>query len=755
LHACRWTIGGRVQGVGFRPFVYRLAHRHGLRGWVQNRTGQVIVQAEGAAPDLEAFAGEVIDRAPPLARPELIARQVCDPQGLARFDIVPSTEGARPDIHVPPDQFVCDDCLAELRDQGGRRYRYPFINCTQCGPRYTIIATLPYDRANTTLRDFPLCPACRREYDDPLDRRFHAQPLACARCGPRLEFRSRGRRIEDNEAALAACVEALASGQVAAVRGVGGYHLMCDAGEDVPVARLRQRKRRPDKPLAVMFPPRGPAGLDAVAAAVVLSESAAARLVDPMRPIVLAPRRSGCGLSELLAPGLTELGVFLPYSPLHFLLLEAWSGPLVATSGNLSGEPVITEPEEAEGRLAEVADVFLHHNRPIQRPADDPVFRSVGGAMRPIRLGRGVAPLEHPLSVPLARPVLAVGGHLKTTVALAWDRRVVVSPHVGDLDSPRAQSVFRQVADDLQSLYGVRAKTLVCDAHPRYASSRWAKQDGRPLTRVLHHHAHASALAGEHPGIARWLVFTWDGVGYGGDGTLWGGEVFVGAPGGWRRVASFRPFRLPGGDAAGREPWRSAAALCWEAGHPWLPPVASPELVRGAWARRLRTPVSSAAGRLFDAAAALVLELHQVSFEGQGPMQLEARAGPPGPSIPLPIVADAEGVLRIDWAPLLGPLTDAERAVEDRAALFHDTLVGAAAELVQMLKGHHAFDAVGLTGGVFQNRVLSERLAAVLGDRGHLVHQHRIVPCNDGGLSFGQVVEAAAVTGDDAAGAST
>ncbi len=745
VYARRLTLGGRVQGVGFRPFIYRLAARYGLTGWVRNSTGQVTVVVEGAAAALADFKRDLIHSAPPLARPEVISETDCAPAGYSAFRILASAEGVQPDIHIPPDQFVCEDCLAELRDPGQRRYAYPFINCTQCGPRYTIITALPYDRPNTTLRDFVLCPDCRREYENPLDRRFHAQPLACPACGPSLRFKDKSTEIQGDQDALAAAVRVLLRGQVLAVRGVGGYHLMCDAASDAAVIRLRTRKQRPRKPLAVMFPLRGSDGLGAVACAVRLNVTARDRLADPMRPIVLAPRRADNGLSDQLAPGLNDLGVLLPYSPLHCLLLAACDRALVATSGNLSGEPVITDPVHAEHQLFRVADAFLHHNRPIQRPADDPVYRSTGCGTRPIRLGRGNAPLEHRLPIPVPRPALAVGGHMKCTLALAWEDRVVVSPHIGDLDSPRAERVFRQVADDLQRLYGIQAQALVCDAHPRYASSQWAKHDGRPVTPVFHHHAHASALAGEHPEIERWLIFTWDGVGYGADGTLWGGEVFLGASGRWQRVASFRPFRPPGGDAAGREPWRSAAGLCWASGRAWTAPVASPELVRSAWERGLQSPETSAAGRLFDAAASLILDLHRTSFEGQGPMQLEAMAGVPDDPIRLPMDTDAEGVLRVDWGPLLGPLCDASRAPEQRSGLFHDTLVAAAAEVTRRLAETHRFDAVGLTGGVFQNSVLCERLTGALVGQGFPVCQHRIVPCNDGGLSFGQVVEWAAV----------
>lgn len=739
--ALRLRVHGRVQGVGFRPFVYRLAHELNLSGWVRNRSGEVEIQIQGEPAALSAFQDALLRQAPPLARPRLGRVEPVVPSACNDFTIRASAADAAPDIHVPPDCFTCDDCLAELRDPQARRYRYPFINCTQCGPRYTLIRALPYDRPNTTLADFPLCPACGREYHDPLDRRFHAQPLACSICGPRLEFRRDNQAIR-GEDGLAAAVAALRAGRIVAVKGVGGYHLLCDAADPTAVQTLRRRKRRPDKPLAVMFPQRGKDGLDALRAWVELEPAAAALLRDPMRPIVLAPKRADAPAA--LAPGLRELGVFLPYSPLHHLLLDDFGGPLVATSGNISGEPVITANDDAERRLSRVADAFLHHNRPIERPADDSVYRIIAGQARPLRLGRGCAPLELPLTQPAPAPLLAVGGHMKATVALAWERRVVISPHIGELDSPRGQAVFQQVCADLQRLYGVTAQRLLCDAHPDYASARWAARQGLPVTAIFHHHAHAAALAGAYPAVDRWLMFTWDGVGYGPDGTLWGGETLWGRPGQWRRLASLRPFRLPGGDKAGREPWRSAAALCWEAGLAWsAPSLDGLQLARQAWERRLNAPTSSAAGRVWDAAAALTLGLHRTSFEGQGPMQLEALAAAPGPALALPWLDDGE-TLRLDWAPLLPALRDASRSVGERAALLHDSMAAAIARLTRRLRRTYPFEAVGLTGGVFQNRRLAEAVIARLDAAGVKVYLPQHLPCNDGGLSYGQVVEAIA-----------
>ena len=739
--AQRLIVSGRVQGVGFRPFVYRVAHRFGLRGWVLNGTGRVVIHLEGEPADIARFEAALTADAPPLARPTVDASMATVPEGAADFRIRHSEDADAPDVHLPADLFCCDACLAELKDPSARRFRYPFTNCTQCGPRYTIIEGLPYDRARTSMAGFVLCPACQAEFEDPLDRRFHAQPLACPECGPRLTFRADGAPVE-GEAALAAAIAALREGLTVAVKGVGGYHLMCDPAADAAVARLRARKRRPDKPLAVMFPQTGADGLDAVRDCVVLSEAEAQACADPVRPIVLA-RRPSCHLSGLLAPGLAELGVFLPYSPLHHLLLGTYGGPLIATSGNVSGEPVITENAEAERRLGGIADAFLHHDRPILRPADDSVLRVIHGRARAIRVGRGLAPLEVELPAPLRVPTLAVGGHMKGAVALGWGRRVVVSPHIGELDSPRAMHVFAQVIADVQALHGVAAERIVCDAHPDYASTRWAVAQTLPVVRVLHHAAHASALAGEHPDVARWLVFTWDGVGLGEDGELWGGEALLGAPGEWRRVASMRPFLLTGGDRVAREPWRSAGALMWECGLEWSPEIDGAELVAQAWRKRVATARSSSVGRLFDAAAALVLGLEIASFEGQGPMMLESIAEAGTDAVTLPL-RDEGGVWRTDWRPLVPVLADATVPVATRAGMLHETLAHALAEQAAVIVARETVDGVGLAGGVFQNRMLAERVIALMTERGIPVRLPAAVPANDGGLAFGQLVEALA-----------
>jgi hydrogenase maturation protein HypF len=747
--ARRFRIGGRVQGVGFRPFVYRLAHLYELAGWVRNRGGEVEIHAQGLSRQLQLFGDALLSRAPPASAACLLEARSAQFERSDGFRILASTVSDEHDVHVPLDLFTCKECLAELGDKTARRYRYPFINCTQCGPRYTLIRTMPYDRPNTTLDHFRLCPVCALEYADPLDRRFHAQPLACAACGPVLYWREGDLQVDGNSAALAAALDVLRDGRIIAMRGVGGYHLLCDASDEGAVARLRVRKGRPAKPLAVMVPWRGTDGLEYARTVVELSALEADSLSGVVRPIVIAARTAHRPLAESVAPGLSEIGVMLPYSPLHHLLLAEFGGALVATSGNLSGEPVLTAPEEAEVRLAPVADGFLHHDRPIARPADDPVVRVVGRRLRPLRLGRGTAPIEFTLRERAPVPTLAVGAYSKTTVALAWGDRAVVSPHIGTLGSPRGQQVFVQVAHDLQRLYGVRAECIAHDAHPGFPSRRWARESGLPTHAVWHHCAHAAAVAGEYPSDAPLLCFTWDGVGFGVDGTLWGGEALLGRPGAWERVASWRPFRLPGGEQAAREPWRTALALSWESGRPWPEGESRCDpLLRAAWNRGVNAPTTTSVGRLFDAAAALVGTCSHASYDGQAPTRLEAlcsNAVAPVTPIALPLACDTSGIWRSDWAELLPALLDREIDPAARAALFHATLAQALCGQALKVRRLSGVTRVGLSGGVFQNRVLTEQVHALLTAAGFDVLIPQRLPVNDAAISFGQLIEAIAV----------
>ena len=743
-------LSGIVQGVGFRPYIYRHALSHKLHGWVLNASGRVEVHVQGERQNLDAFINTLIDCAPGLSRPVL--ESICETTCLdtSEFVISPSQLDKDADIHLPADLFTCEDCLQELNDPGNRRFRYPFINCTQCGPRYTLIESLPYDRPNTSMSGFPLCEACLAEYTDPLDRRYHAEPVACAICGPVLTYSEAGKASETgNEPALRAALTALAAGKVLAIKGIGGYHLVCDACNDNAVRQLRRTKPRPHKPLAVMFP-ANPGDCMAILSQYLLPDDVETELLESAaRPIVLVQKKPGSGLSAAIAPGLNEIGAMLPYSPLHHTLLNDFGKPLVATSANISGEPVLTENQDIEQRLAHVADAFVHHDRRIVRPADDPVIRVINKRPAVIRQGRGLAPVELELPFKLEKCVLAVGTQMKNNIALAWDNRVVVSPHIGEMESLRSLQVFEQCITDLESLYQVKAEHIVCDAHPGYTSSRWARQQGLPVTEVFHHHTHASALWAEalesDNSVGDMLAFTWDGVGSGPDGSLWGGEALLGKPGHWQRAAAFRPFKLPGGERAGREPWRSAAALCWESGQECRLGEAADPLIFSFWQQGKNAPQTTAAGRLFDAASALTGVCSRASFEGQGPMLLEALAARYGEyedsrTIKLTLLR-SEGMYTVDWAPLIDMLKDETEPVETRAAHFHAAMAHALLQQAKQIREDTAVTRVGMTGGVFQNRVLTEKCVELLTKNGFEVSLPVNVPVNDAGISFGQIIE--------------
>jgi len=765
LHARKIILGGVVQGVGFRPYIYRHARAHSLLGWVRNCSGRVEVHVQGEASQLKSFEQSLLSQAPPLSRP--VIQSAIDHKHIdtEAFEILPSLADANADIHLPPDLFTCDDCLRELNDPNDRRYRYPFINCTQCGPRYTLIESLPYDRINTSMSAFPLCAACYEEYTDPENRRYHAEPVACPECGPALTYSQPGSDlVTGNEASLRAAIAALHDGKVLAVKGIGGYHLVCDARNDAAVNQLRNTKPRPHKPLAVLFP--APAGdpMQHVRQHLLADDSEEKLLTSHARPIVLIEKVPASTLSESIAPGLNEIGAMLPYSPLHHTLLSDFGAPLLATSANISGEPVLTENEDVEQRLSHVADAYLHHNRPIVRPADDPVVRVINRQPAWIRQGRGLAPVEIELPFELETPVLAVGAHMKNTVALAWGKRAVISPHIGEMDSPRSLQTFEQCITDLQALYQVRAVQIVCDAHPGYTASRWARQQNLPVHTVYHHHAHAAVAYAEalhdNRDLDNMLVFTWDGVGLGPDGTLWGGDALFGSPGQWHRLASLRPFKLPGGERAGREPWRSAAAICWEDGQDCPLQEASDPLLHSFWQQGKNTPVTTAAGRLFDAAAALCGICSSTSFEGQGPMQLEALAAtgrnlnnkhrhpresgdllqPPLIPINMPL-SNNNGIHTADWAALIPMLSDISSPVAERAARFHLSMAHTLLQQAIQVRDDTGVNYVGLSGGVFQNRVLTEKSIALLSDNGFRVTLPLLVPVNDAGISFGQIVE--------------
>lgn len=734
-----------MQGVGFRPFVCRLATELGLDGRVGNVAGGVCIEAEGERGTLEVLVARLTADPPARAVIESLERRWLAPSGGAGFDVVASLDDGPAGALVPPDAAVCPACLAEVLDPTARRHRYPFTSCTACGPRYSIVERMPWDRAHTTMRAFPLCAACRAEYEDTDDRRFHAETLCCAACGPRLALLAPdGRCIANDDAALEAAVDALAAGRTLALKGLGGYQLVVRADDAAAVTRLRRAKHRGGKPFAVLYADLDDAARDAVV------DRAAARALDSAEgPIVLLERRAGARACDAVAPGCPDLGVLLPTTALHRLLVDGVGAPLVATSGNRADEPLAIDETGALAALAGMADLFLTHDRPIARPVDDSVIRPIAGHMTVLRRARGYAPLPLPLgdTLPQGRAVLAVGAQIKGAVALAAGGRVYLGEHLGDLDAEAAVSRFERAVDELQRLYGVRADTLACDRHPDYASTRFAAARDAPL-RVQHHHAHVAACMAEHDLDGRVLGLAWDGTGDGGDGTVWGGECLDAARGEARRIATLRAFPLPGGEAAVREPRRVAFGLMHALGRDGRAAGASlDDRARQNLARLvdygINTPATTSVGRLFDAVAALLGLCEVGSYEAEAAMRLEqaARASRDPGALPLPLLTDASP-WRLDWGPLVEALLDGHAAgvpVTDLARRFHNALAGGALTVAERA----GLERVCLTGGCFQNRVLTEATLARLERAGFRVYTHRTVPPNDGGIALGQAVVAA------------
>lgn len=709
----RVALYGAVQGVGFRPFVYRLAVELGLAGTVLNSSAGLFIEAEGPRPALDGFLARLEAERPPAS--VVLARETAflAPAGYTRFEILPSDEAAERAASILPDLATCPQCLAELLDERNRRYRYPFTNCTQCGPRYSITLDIPYDRPRTTMREFTLCPDCRREYTDPADRRFHAQPNACPVCGPRLT------------PGIHEIASAIHEGRIVALKGVGGFQLLVDAANEAAVARLRRLKRREEKPFALMAP-----SLDVVKEYCFVSPEEEAALRSSAAPITLLRPRGGTSLAPNVAHNSPYLGMMLPYSPLHHLLMRECPFPLVATSGNRSDEPIAIDNDEAQERLGGIADVFALHNRPIARPVDDSVVRVARGRECVLRRARGYAPLPVRASREL-RPALAVGAHLKNAVAIAAGRQVYLSQHIGDLDTVESRQAFERAIADLCRLYRFKPELVVCDLHPDYASTRWALDSGLPVMQVQHHHAHAASCALENGLSGPYLGVSWDGTGLGLDGAIWGGEFFFIENGRYERVAHLRPFRLPGGEAAIREGWRAAAALLWETG---AGETVSNAVVRRMLERGVNTPLTTSVGRLFDAVASLAGVAQKSRFEGQAAMLLERSIG--GAAL-----EDAYPLPEGDWAPLIDAVRrDAAAGVPAGtiAARFHNAL----AHWILAVAVRTGARDVTLSGGVFQNGYLVEKAAALLEARGFRVHTHQRVPPNDGGIALGQAAMA-------------
>jgi hydrogenase maturation protein HypF len=746
-------VRGIVQGVGFRPFVHRTATRLGLRGWVRNDSLGVLIRAAGPAAAVAELARILAEEPPPAARVQSVESSAPgkDPAPLGGFEIAPSESPlAGIDASIPPDLALCPDCRRELSDPRDRRHRYPFVNCTQCGPRYSIITALPYDRPRTTMRSFTLCPQCRAEYENPSDRRFHAEPNACPVCGPRaVLWRATGTETS-GPAVFAEAAALLAAGGILAVKGIGGYHLMADASDDHAVGELRRRKQRDEKPLAVMFP-----DLAAVKAAAEVSQEAEALLTSPAAPIVLLVRKPDSGLAEAIAPGNPWVGALLPYAPLQVLLMQAAGRALVATSGNLAEEPLCTSCADAHHRLASIADAFLDHNRSIAHPVDDSVVRlSASGPVR-LRRARGYAPVPLRLPGRVEGSWLCVGAQMKSTVAVAAGDRVVLSPHIGDLEGAATRVVFRQTAAILEGIHGAKFTRVVCDRHPDYASTLYAEETRLPRIAVQHHLAHVLACLLEHgrapDGV---LGVAWDGTGYGEDGTIWGGEFLLLEGGRASRFARLRPFRLPGGEAAVRDGRRSALGLAYATGRDDFEAIArtlgyceaEATLFRHMLDRKLNSPLTSSAGRLFDAAGAALSISTRNGFEGQVPLAVEAAAYRSGrtAALPLPlrpVPAGGGARFELDWEPLVDSLLRARldhRDVGESAAAFHR---GLARGIVAVAR-EAGVGTVALSGGCFQNILLLDLAVAALTLAGFAVLVPRELPPNDGAIAAGQAVGA-------------
>jgi hydrogenase maturation protein HypF len=810
------TVRGAVQGVGFRPFVFRLATELGLAGWVNNSPQGVFIEAEGPRAELEKFLLRLETEKPPRSFIQSLEASWLDATGYTAFEIRPSETGGNKTALVLPDIATCPDCLREIFDPKNRRHRYPFTNCTNCGPRFSIIESLPYDRANTSMKKFTMCPQCQDEYNEPHSRRFHAQPNACAVCGPRLELWEGSRVCENAESprshecgygALLAAAQAIREGKIVAVKGLGGFHLMVNARNDKTVQLLRERKQREEKPFALMFP-----SLENIKSECEVSPLEERLLRSPEAPIVLLrrihlitptdekPQRMKTSklksvgtfhpLADSVAPGNPYLGVMLPYTPLHHLLMAELGFPVVATSGNLSDEPICTDEREALQRLGGIADVFLVHNRPIVRHVDDSIVRVMLDRELVLRRARGYAPLPITLnpqpSTLNPQPILAVGAHLKNAVALSVGNQVFISQHIGDLETEQAHSAFRRVIADFEKLYEAKPQIIAADLHPDYLSTKFAlerrpparhesenasdqravPEAGAPIVmQVQHHIAHVLSCMAENEIAPPVLGVSWDGTGYGLDGTIWGGEFLLVTDENIERIAHLRPFRLPGGDKAVKEPRRTALGLLHEisgdkvfeqkvrregtldgsrAGCAPLAAFSSAELgtLRTMLAKKLNSPVTTSMGRLFDAVASLINLRQQIRFEGQAAMELEfALDGIETEDHYNLSLVTRHPSPELDWSPMIAAiLVDVQQGVSVGiiSAKFHNALV----ESIVAVAKRAGQNRVVLSGGCFQNRYLTERAVRRLQAEGFRPYWHQRVPPNDGGIALGQVVAA-------------
>ena len=733
-------LTGAVQGVGFRPFVYNIARRFELNGYVINDTHGVIIEVEGEEKDINRFLISLQTEKPPLAHIFSQEIQELPLRGLKDFEIRKSKSRGKKEVFILPDISVCDECLKELNDPENRRYRYPFINCTNCGPRFSIIEKLPYDRPNTTMKEFKMCPDCEKEYKDPKNRRFHAQPNACPVCGPHISlYSSYGKFITQKEKALEKTVQLLKEGNIIAVKGVGGFHLVCDATDDKALKKLRERKKRGEKPFAVMF-----RDIDQIKKYAEITDFEEAVILSPERPVVIVKSKKETDMSFEVAPYLDRIGVFLPYSPLHYLLLNDYKKPLVMTSANLSDEPIAKDNEEAFEKLSVFTDYILVHNRRIKNRVDDSVVRVVDKKISFIRRSRGYAPLPVKLPFSLKKRVLAVGGHQKNTVAIGFDDKAFLSQHIGDLETFDASKNFEDVIYSFFELYDFKPDVVVSDLHPGYFSTKWAKQFSQqediPLIQVQHHYSHALSLMAENQIKDRIFAVSWDGTGYGDDGNLWGGEFLVCDYDGYKRVSHFDYFRLIGGEKAVKEPRRVAISILFSIFGENIPDTPSLKafkekelnILYKMWEKGVNSPLSSSVGRLFDAAASILGIRQILSYEGQSGMIMEHFY-----DWNVKDFYSFEINNTVNWKPIFEDMTRDRSDISVKVSRFINTL---AQVVIRVYKEKGKGLKLGLTGGVFQNRFLTEKIIRLCEKEKIPVITHRKVPPNDGGISLGQLV---------------
>ncbi len=735
-------VNGIVQGVGFRPFVYNLARKHTLTGFVSNTSAGVNIEVEGDIDSLSLFSKELRSDAPPLSVIADVQEKSLETKGDKEFVIRPSKGNETVSTMISPDMAVCDDCVKEMFDPNDRRYRYPFINCTNCGPRYTIIDNIPYDRPFTSMKNFKLCPACQAEYDDPADRRFHAQPNACPDCGPEITLVNRDGETLNSIDPISDTIDKLQNGRILAIKGLGGFHLAVDASNETAVAELRERKGREEKPLAVMVN-----NLQTAEEYCVITEDERRLLTSQHSPIVLLKRHDDISLAPSIAPGNDHLGIMLPYTPLHHLLLSGDLNALVMTSANFSEEPICIDNQDAQHRLHQVADYFLTHNRDIYLRSDDSVMIRLADTPRFIRRSRGYAP--RPIFVQSeGAPVLAVGGELKNTVCLLKDNHAFLSQHIGDLENLEAYEFFKMTIEHLERIFETKPELIVHDMHPGYLSTQWAKEQEVPLLAVQHHHAHIASCMAEHHLDEPVIGIALDGTGYGTDGTIWGGEVLLGDYSGFQRYAYLEPLPLPGGDAAIKAPWRIAVSYLHHAFGGELPELPflgqhniSPviEMIT----KNIQSPLTSSCGRLFDAVAAMCGGRQLIKYEGQAAIEF-MQAAKSSIHRPYDYIFDRQdNSWIIQIAPLIRSIVWSLRKGEEISYIsagFHATLANMFTEIAEMVYEESGVKNVVLSGGVFQNQILFEPMILKLESKGFHVYTHVQVPTNDGGISLGQAL---------------